>query len=73
MTKLTVCINQKVYDIIEEMDFEILDVLRIFGSEVWENNSERFGGMTESEVSTAFVQYILDQSGMAAQFTPKFF
>ena len=55
------------------MDFEILHVLRIFGSEVWENNSERFGGMTESEVSTAFVQYILDQSGIAAQFTPKFF
>ena len=73
MINSAVFINQKAYEIIEEMDFEILDVLRIFGSEVWENNSERFGGMTESEVSTAFVQYILDQSGIAAQFTPKFF
>ena len=73
MTNSPVFINQKEYDIIEDMDFEILDVLCIFGSEVWENNSEKFEGMTESEVSTAFVQYILNQSGIAAQFTPKFF
>jgi len=73
MTKLTVSINQEAYDIIEEMRFEILDVLRIFGSEVWENNSEEFDGLTESEVSTAFVQYILDQADIATQFTPEFF
>ena len=73
MTNSPVFINQKAYDIIEDMDFEILDVLCIFGSEVWENNSEEFEGMTEFEVSTAFVQYILEQSCISAHFTPKFF
>jgi len=73
MSNSTVYINQKAYDIIEDMDFQILDVLRIFGLEVWENNSQEFEGLTEFEVSTAFVQYILDQSDIAAQFTPMFF
>ena len=73
MTKLTVSINQEAYDIIEEMRFEILEVLRIFGSEVWKNNSEEFDRLTESEVSTAFVQYILDQADIATQFIPEFF
>lgn len=73
MSKLTVSINQKAYDITEEIGFKILDVLHIFGAEVWDNNADEFQGMTESEVSTAFVQFILDQADIANQIAPKFF
>jgi hypothetical protein len=70
MTQITVKINQDAYDAIDNLGFEILDVLQTFGEEVWENNNELSENFDCQDVATAFIQYILDQSHIAERFDP---
>jgi len=70
MQKTTVEINQNAYDAIDELRFDIIDVLQTFGTEVWYNNSELNENFECQDVATAFIQYILDQSHVAERFEP---
>ena len=69
---INVQINQEAYDAIKSMRFDILYVLKVFGTEVWENNPHLYEKFTEEQVATAFIQHILDQCEIAKSFNPMF-
>jgi hypothetical protein len=54
-------LNPDAYETLFQMDFKVLDVLHQFGIEIWENNALELEGLTENEVSSAFVRLMLDQ------------
>jgi hypothetical protein len=53
--------NAEAYEILLHMDFTVQEVLRIFGTEIWENNSSEFEAFSEDEVVSTFVRLMLDQ------------
>jgi hypothetical protein len=58
-------LNEDAYDAINGMGFSVIDVLQLFGQEVWESNNElrfAFGCM---ETIDAFVELMLNQSRRA--------
>ena len=60
--KTQIQINTAAYEAIEEMRFELIDVLQSFGEEVWENNSELSQSFTAREVIDAFTHLMLEQT-----------
>lgn len=64
--KTLIRINTAAYEAIEEMRFELIDVLKIFGEEVWENNSELNQSFSLREVIDAFTHLMLEQTRQRA-------
>lgn len=64
--KTLIRINTTAYEAIEEMRFELIDVLQILGEEVWENNSELTQSFTAREVIDAFTHLMLEQTRQRA-------
>jgi len=60
--KTLIRINAAAYEAIEEMRFKLINVLQIFGEEVWENNGELNQSFTASEVIDAFTHLMLQQT-----------
>ena len=64
--KTQIRINTAAYEAIEEMRFELIDVLQSFGEEVWENNSELNQSFTAREVIDAFTHLMVQQTPQRA-------
>ena len=55
-------LNPDAYLAIQDMGFNVIDVLRIFGEEVWENNNELSEVYSLPETTDAFIELMLNQS-----------
>lgn len=62
MTNIQRSINEDAYDDIYCMGFHVIEVLQIFGEEVWQNNSELNESYTLADTVDAFVELMLNQS-----------
>jgi hypothetical protein len=59
-------INSDACEAIQDIRFELMNVLQIFGEEVWENNSELSQSSTAREVIDAFTHLMLEQTRQRA-------
>ena len=62
MTNLQRSINEDACDDIYCMGFHVIEVLQIFGEEVWENNNELNEFYSLPDTIDAFVELMLNQS-----------
>jgi len=60
--KTLIRIDTAAYEATEEMQFELIDTLQVFGEEGWQNNSELNQSITAREVIDAFTHLMLEQT-----------
>lgn len=55
-------VNADAYEAVQSMQFDIINVLYVFGSEVWENNQDLLGEFSCSEIEVAFTESMLNDA-----------
>jgi hypothetical protein len=60
--KIKLKVNTEAYERLEEFRFGVIEVLSIFGEEVWENNNELKDRFTAREVRDAFMLLMLEET-----------
>ena len=74
--KIKLKVNTEAYEALERMKFGIIEILSVFGEEVWENNNELNELFTAREVRDAFLHLMLEETRHRANpdiFEPVFY